>query len=350
MTKFTPQCSGRGRSKLACNLPLIDCCTLGTIRRKYEEGCDWSAAVAAVSGGPRRSPPTPSPSRPTRVATARPPACSQLAVGHRRHPDRLHLGRRPTDPGRRHPLRRRHRRWRQRLRRRRRRQRQRGRAEGLRRLPERRQRGWRRADQLRAARRCTRPAPATDDKRASSSSSRTVARAAAPPRKNCLIVSGRCDHEEDRPTWPVLFSFRAQIGVCAGSTTLSGPPAWFVVTTSARTALPPSPMLPRDIVALHATDPATVFLSARAHVDDLQLDHVETALYDDRSVVRLLGMRRTLFVVAAEDVPMTRRRRLVPSPAPRTAAPDRHARGPRRSRPMPMLGSDGRRRARSRHW
>jgi hypothetical protein len=53
------------------------------------------------------------------------------------------------------------------------------------------------------------------------------------------------------------------------------------------------------IVALHATDPASVFLAARARVADLTVAAIEAALYEQRTVVRLLGMRRTMFVVPA---------------------------------------------------
>jgi hypothetical protein len=52
-----------------------------------------------------------------------------------------------------------------------------------------------------------------------------------------------------------------------------------------------------DLVGLHSSDPATVFLSARARVDGFDPAHLEDALYRRRSVVRVLGMRRTLFVV-----------------------------------------------------
>ena len=52
-----------------------------------------------------------------------------------------------------------------------------------------------------------------------------------------------------------------------------------------------------DLTGLHATDPATPYLSARARVVGFARDDLERALYDDRSLVRQLGMRRTLFVV-----------------------------------------------------
>ncbi len=60
-----------------------------------------------------------------------------------------------------------------------------------------------------------------------------------------------------------------------------------------------------DLVALHATDPATVFLSARSRVDDLMVKDVEGAIYEDRSLVRVLAMRRTMFVMPDDLVPVT---------------------------------------------
>lgn len=52
----------------------------------------------------------------------------------------------------------------------------------------------------------------------------------------------------------------------------------------------------RSMVCLHATDPATVFLSAWARADDMMVADLERALYVDRSLVKHLAMRRTLFV------------------------------------------------------
>jgi hypothetical protein len=54
-----------------------------------------------------------------------------------------------------------------------------------------------------------------------------------------------------------------------------------------------------SLVALHATDPVTVYLSARARSGCTAQD-VDAALYEERAVVRMLGMRRTVFVVPAE--------------------------------------------------
>jgi hypothetical protein len=54
-----------------------------------------------------------------------------------------------------------------------------------------------------------------------------------------------------------------------------------------------------DIVCLHATDPATVYLSAWARVDDMTVADLDRALYTRRSLVKHLAMRRTLFVFPA---------------------------------------------------
>lgn len=54
------------------------------------------------------------------------------------------------------------------------------------------------------------------------------------------------------------------------------------------------------MVCLHATDPVTVYLSAWARVDGMSVTDVERALYGDRSLVKHLAMRRTLFVFPRE--------------------------------------------------
>jgi DNA glycosylase AlkZ-like len=53
------------------------------------------------------------------------------------------------------------------------------------------------------------------------------------------------------------------------------------------------------VVALHATDPVTVYLSARARTPSATTEAVDRALYEERGIVRMLGMRRTMFVVPA---------------------------------------------------
>ncbi len=59
-----------------------------------------------------------------------------------------------------------------------------------------------------------------------------------------------------------------------------------------------------DLVALHATDPATVYLAAAARLRAPEVAAIEHALYEDRSLVRMLGMRRTMFVVPTELAPV----------------------------------------------
>ena len=60
----------------------------------------------------------------------------------------------------------------------------------------------------------------------------------------------------------------------------------------------------RSVVALHATDPATVHLSVLARCPGLTVDGIARELYEDRRLVRMMAMRRTLFVVPAELVPV----------------------------------------------
>lgn len=60
----------------------------------------------------------------------------------------------------------------------------------------------------------------------------------------------------------------------------------------------------RDMVALHGSDPASVYLAAAARMAAPEIAAVERALYDERSLVRILGMRRTVFTVAVELEPV----------------------------------------------
>jgi hypothetical protein len=60
----------------------------------------------------------------------------------------------------------------------------------------------------------------------------------------------------------------------------------------------------RAVVALHSTDAATVFLSTRARTREFEVVDLESALYAQRSLVRMLGMRRTLWVVPRDLVPV----------------------------------------------
>jgi hypothetical protein len=61
-----------------------------------------------------------------------------------------------------------------------------------------------------------------------------------------------------------------------------------------------------DLVGFHGTDPATVFLSAAARLTRpaSAVAALEDALYERRTLVRMLGMRRTMFVVPLDLVPV----------------------------------------------
>ncbi len=58
------------------------------------------------------------------------------------------------------------------------------------------------------------------------------------------------------------------------------------------------------LVALHGTDPASVFLSTAARMVTPATQALERALYDERRLVRTLCMRRTMFVLAVPLVPV----------------------------------------------
>jgi hypothetical protein len=60
----------------------------------------------------------------------------------------------------------------------------------------------------------------------------------------------------------------------------------------------------RGLVGLHGTDPATVHLAARARMAVPGVGVVERALYEDRALVRILAMRRTMFVEPVELMPV----------------------------------------------
>ena len=63
-------------------------------------------------------------------------------------------------------------------------------------------------------------------------------------------------------------------------------------------------LVAQSLVCLHATDAVTVFLTIRARSDAVAPEDVERALYDERSIVRMLAMRRTLWAVPRELVPV----------------------------------------------
>jgi Winged helix DNA-binding domain len=87
-----------------------------------------------------------------------------------------------------------------------------------------------------------------------------------------------------------------------------------------RTRTDDLPQIADDLVALHSSDPVTVFLSAMARMAHPSIEAVEKSLYVDRSLIRHHGMRRTLWVAtppvvrlmhaaATRDLLATERRR-----------------------------------------
>lgn len=59
-----------------------------------------------------------------------------------------------------------------------------------------------------------------------------------------------------------------------------------------------------DLVGLHATDPASVYLAAAARCRSVDVAGIEQELYEERSLARMLGMRRTMFVVPTDLAPV----------------------------------------------
>lgn len=51
------------------------------------------------------------------------------------------------------------------------------------------------------------------------------------------------------------------------------------------------------LVGLHSSDPTSIYLSARARLDPFAIADLERLLYDSRQLVRVVGMRKTLWVV-----------------------------------------------------
>ncbi len=84
------------------------------------------------------------------------------------------------------------------------------------------------------------------------------------------------------------------------------------------------------LVALHATDPASVFLAIQTRTAPAVTPAaIEDALYERRELVRMLGMRRTVYVVPAGLVPVVHA-----STMPRVAATQR-------ARLLKLLGDAG---------
>src|SRR5689334_20577425 len=59
----------------------------------------------------------------------------------------------------------------------------------------------------------------------------------------------------------------------------------------------------RALTVLHSTEPATVHLSVQARAPEVAVADVERALYDERTLVKQLAMRRTLFVFPRDLLP-----------------------------------------------
>src|SRR6476659_4831872 len=58
------------------------------------------------------------------------------------------------------------------------------------------------------------------------------------------------------------------------------------------------------LVVIHASDSPSVFLQARARMATSSPAEIEREMYEERSVLRVLAMRRTLFLVPVDDVPI----------------------------------------------
>ncbi|GAB3422317.1 winged helix DNA-binding domain-containing protein [Flindersiella endophytica] len=77
-----------------------------------------------------------------------------------------------------------------------------------------------------------------------------------------------------------------------------------VVAGSAPAAAPDLVTVARDLVGLHGTDPASAYVAAAVRTGYLTPDAISKVLYEDRSVVRMLGMRRTMFYQPVDLMPM----------------------------------------------
>ncbi len=77
---------------------------------------------------------------------------------------------------------------------------------------------------------------------------------------------------------------RQQFPACEGATTDGGGPL----------------AVARSLAALHSSDPVSVYLSVLARLPEATVDEVSAALYEDRDLVRVHGMRRTLWVADVE--------------------------------------------------
>ncbi|MBA2516197.1 MAG: winged helix DNA-binding domain-containing protein [Solirubrobacterales bacterium] len=60
----------------------------------------------------------------------------------------------------------------------------------------------------------------------------------------------------------------------------------------------------RSLTGVHSTDPASMVLAMRRRLERPDVEAIEHALYGERTVVRILGMRRTVWVVPTELRPV----------------------------------------------
>ncbi|OBK51826.1 winged helix DNA-binding domain-containing protein [Mycobacterium kubicae] len=67
---------------------------------------------------------------------------------------------------------------------------------------------------------------------------------------------------------------------------------------------PSLPQITTGLVGLHATDAATPYLSLWSRTPGFGVTDLDDELYQKRSLIRHLAMRRTLWVIAADDVPI----------------------------------------------
>lgn len=61
-----------------------------------------------------------------------------------------------------------------------------------------------------------------------------------------------------------------------------------------------------DLVGLHSTDPATPYLTLWARVPGFAIADLDTQLYDRRTLLKQLAMRRTLWLIRTVDLPLIR--------------------------------------------
>src|SRR5262245_16190890 len=69
------------------------------------------------------------------------------------------------------------------------------------------------------------------------------------------------------------------------------------------TRLPDAEAATRAMTVLHATEHPTVYLSLFARVDGVTLDEIDRELYERRTIVKQLAMRRTVFVFPRDLLP-----------------------------------------------